>query len=953
MGKPLSRPDCLRQTPNCLGKGEEEDGYIEDCYVPQRSIYDTMRINEQIDQGTKLSQPSKSTIDKTVDGSTLSSNGTLGASNVFESRPPDSKKLDERVIFDALKLSSDILKSAPAPARRRPQGERKENINRRSWKAFMPPNFPEFAERLETASAEPPEAAFLTVFQDKRQSVHSPEEGLCPSHPDEPMSNVSTLEHGSKSSDAAHAQEAEGQVGGNFKGATCFDECLQNESSHLLEEIVPYDYPYIAEEERLLQTPTTWPRVLRCVAKEAPDDGHHKAAEMAQDGCLTETAHLTPCLSEDFLVSESDILIAPNLRVKTESELIFEEDERRILMEAEDEWVEELQTERREETEMDVEVEDCYLASTLEQEALLALTEVLDCETRNADEATDPADSQEQEGHVENYSKLELHDCYFYSSVPESKTDGSVLDQEAVCDTGEAKVEYEEREFIPGLDCDSSPDFQDQCSDTDSVQMFLELEKQCITEEGEAELLAQDELQTQALETESERLALDGVSETLATEGSTQTVSVETKKQSPAFKISMVDTAAVSDLEDIDATYYAQLVTLVSSTEVESEIEDASIRSHKKEEGEHPDLNEAAVEPSVAEQLILPEDPSTVPQLQASELGIESSDEKATLIDCEPSAGPNTKERYPTETPVFNESSIFETSNFESLASCSEGSELDSEEDLPVLSSYVENEGFHEDEAKESSCYAFHSDQMFVDISQELDSTHCTVLSEIKGAADEKQVDPVPKETFDFSSTSEGMDFLDLDVSELVSEHDITGAEGKGGSESNLLPADEVVESFDGYFYSEITSPNIDASEQVSEEEEVTSLKYKGKTEDLQVALDQEKPFEQYLNSEGTDYNDDLKRGTKLVAFSWDATERTDAEETPDGLHVESDFLEPQVLELLFKLDPEEIIPSTINRSEFSMKNYFHEASADELDEIASNREEFPIATEGLVPDNE
>ncbi|KAJ8333264.1 hypothetical protein SKAU_G00421600 [Synaphobranchus kaupii] len=53
MGKPLSRPDCLRKKPGCLGKGDQPEGYMEDCYVPQRSIYDTMRINEHIDQGPR------------------------------------------------------------------------------------------------------------------------------------------------------------------------------------------------------------------------------------------------------------------------------------------------------------------------------------------------------------------------------------------------------------------------------------------------------------------------------------------------------------------------------------------------------------------------------------------------------------------------------------------------------------------------------------------------------------------------------------------------------------------------------------------------------------------------------------------------------------------------------------------------------------------------------------
>uniref|UniRef100_A0A3Q1GS91 Uncharacterized protein n=1 Tax=Acanthochromis polyacanthus TaxID=80966 RepID=A0A3Q1GS91_9TELE len=162
MGKPLSRPDCLRQNPRCLGKGDEDEAYIEDCYVPQRSIYDTMRINEQIDQGTKLCQPSRSTLgsggEVRGEGSTLSSNGTIGADigGVFVSRSSDNaggvKKLDERVIFDALKLTSDP--QIMSPPRRHQGSDKKDNPNRRSWKAFMPPSYPEFAERLEASSNE-------------------------------------------------------------------------------------------------------------------------------------------------------------------------------------------------------------------------------------------------------------------------------------------------------------------------------------------------------------------------------------------------------------------------------------------------------------------------------------------------------------------------------------------------------------------------------------------------------------------------------------------------------------------------------------------------------------------------------------------------------------------------------------------------------------------------------
>lgn len=183
MGKPLSRPDCLRQNPRCLGKGDDEEAYIEDCYVPQRSIYDTMRINEQIDQGSKLSQPSRSTLGSGGgEGSTISSNGTLGADigGVFVARggPADAgvRKLDERVIFDALKLTGDPQSMSPVggvstgvviPAsnsaavgaavvtkRRHQGGDKKDNPNRRSWKAFMPPTYPEFAERLEMSPGE-------------------------------------------------------------------------------------------------------------------------------------------------------------------------------------------------------------------------------------------------------------------------------------------------------------------------------------------------------------------------------------------------------------------------------------------------------------------------------------------------------------------------------------------------------------------------------------------------------------------------------------------------------------------------------------------------------------------------------------------------------------------------------------------------------------------------------
>lgn len=154
MGKPLSRPDCLRQNPPCVGKGEEdEDLNIEDCYVPQRSIYDTVRLNEQIDSGSKGSLSSRHFTDRTLpyshrtlDISTLCSNGALTSSSVFELRSREANKLDEKMIFDALKLNSDIIRTAGLP-KAKSHTEKKEH--RRSWRMFVPPNFSDYTNKSE------------------------------------------------------------------------------------------------------------------------------------------------------------------------------------------------------------------------------------------------------------------------------------------------------------------------------------------------------------------------------------------------------------------------------------------------------------------------------------------------------------------------------------------------------------------------------------------------------------------------------------------------------------------------------------------------------------------------------------------------------------------------------------------------------------------------------------
>lgn len=159
MGKPLSRPDCLRQNPSCVGKGEEEDLNIDDCYVPQRSIYDTVRLNEQIDSGSKGSLSSRhftGTLPythRTLDLSSLCGNGALSASSSFELRTRKPAMLDERVVFDGLRLNGHIIRATDTvlPKSRLQGGEKKDHPHhRRSWRTFAPTNLGEYASRSGT-----------------------------------------------------------------------------------------------------------------------------------------------------------------------------------------------------------------------------------------------------------------------------------------------------------------------------------------------------------------------------------------------------------------------------------------------------------------------------------------------------------------------------------------------------------------------------------------------------------------------------------------------------------------------------------------------------------------------------------------------------------------------------------------------------------------------------------
>ncbi|KAM6371024.1 uncharacterized protein J5M81_013291 [Pluvialis apricaria] len=538
MGKPLSRPDCLRQNRTCLGKGEEEDGYIEDCYVPQRSIYDTMRINEQIDQGSKLNQLSKSTLGK-GDGSTISSNGTLGAANVFESRAPETKKLDERVIFDALKLSSDVSKPAPAPPRRRPNPERKENVNRRSWKSFMPPNFTEFAERMGASLSEVSEAgASNPSLRDKRESSAMLTE--CPGQPDhgEPMSESLTLEHVSKSSGTAEALTAKQFGADGYGGPRDERQSLLNASD---------SRGRVGDLARARRLPSaTWPRARKNFIKGSLSDGHQETLEASESDCTVENVNLSPCLSEELLDTGLDILITSNLREKTESELRFEEDERWVMME---EWEEATLSERGKAVLVAEEKKSCCLADISEEREQFAAP--ADCS------ALSPGTSR---------------------SCASPGGASSPLAGSACC-TEDVAVQCEAEDFAPGPERSASP-AGPALSDTDSVQMFLELEEQCLNED-EGDGAIPDCLEVQVSPMDSEGLDPDSAKLARA--------AVEACQRRAPLDISASDSAVVSDLEDFDVTCSSQVLsTLEPATEPFSERDTSAITPTDSDGGVSP-----------------------------------------------------------------------------------------------------------------------------------------------------------------------------------------------------------------------------------------------------------------------------------------------------------------------------------------------------------------------------
>nr|XP_057946265.1 uncharacterized protein LOC131140128 isoform X2 [Doryrhamphus excisus] len=139
MGKPLSRPGCFRKSSCCLekhGVGERvrgRDGLMEagygDGYVPQRSIYDTMCINQQIDNHHHHHHHAGGSTRRDVggEGSFYSASGSLRVSRappaeMFDSQPcsltPNPsfvRRLDERAIYDSLNLGAPDTGGCSSP----------------------------------------------------------------------------------------------------------------------------------------------------------------------------------------------------------------------------------------------------------------------------------------------------------------------------------------------------------------------------------------------------------------------------------------------------------------------------------------------------------------------------------------------------------------------------------------------------------------------------------------------------------------------------------------------------------------------------------------------------------------------------------------------------------------------------------------------------------------------
>lgn len=347
MGKPLSRPDCLRRNPPCVGKGEEEEDLnIEDCYVPQRSIYDTVRLNEQIDSGSKGSLSSRHFTDRTLpyshrtlDVSSLCSNGALSSSSIFELRGREANKLDEKMIFDALKLNSDVIRGTGLP---KPKSQAEKREHRRSWRMFVPANFMDYANKSESSFVEPSEDGSDAVRKASKgrwgtnsQTSEEDDSGLCspPAEREEKPGLVSGEQPAIRSLSSVEDMHTSDQERPFFSASSVSEQkipllsCRSAQPSDNFQMILQDASPLrgakcvsgqrsLHSENSCVQNPLR--ESAKCIGLVVPRDGANKGISNSEDqertlrqGESQTPAHSRECRKEplvDLALSPTDLL---------------------------------------------------------------------------------------------------------------------------------------------------------------------------------------------------------------------------------------------------------------------------------------------------------------------------------------------------------------------------------------------------------------------------------------------------------------------------------------------------------------------------------------------------------------------------------------------------------------------------------------------------------------------
>uniref|UniRef100_A0A7N5JPW9 Uncharacterized protein n=1 Tax=Ailuropoda melanoleuca TaxID=9646 RepID=A0A7N5JPW9_AILME len=356
----------------------------------------------------------------------------------------------------------------------------------------MPPNFPEFAERIEASLSEVSEAgASNPSLQEKKESSSALTESSGHLDHREPQSESVTLEHVSKSIETPEVQDMK------ILSGECQDFRSQPHGERSPHEFQPLESEAAAasgntdvmQEHRF--SSATWPRATKSLAKGGFSEKQHPLGDTA---CTVEMPPLSPCLSEELLDPELHIFITPSLREKTESELKFEEDERWIMMEAEEEWEEEKLSERGK-IFLTADEKKTSLADIFE-EGEQANTVAVAEDGASCSAAVLSTFDHLALGQIGCSEDLQSDKNYLASVLEDIPLDYScgLTGESAVGELTNRTAQGLEG-LVSNLECTVGPSDSEQLSDTDSVQMFLELEKECLCEEGVTPLA---ELENQA-----------------------------------------------------------------------------------------------------------------------------------------------------------------------------------------------------------------------------------------------------------------------------------------------------------------------------------------------------------------------------------------------------------------------------------------------------------------------